>query len=186
METVAIAIDEASSRATCSSPYNTEKCSPIWNGSKKDLSLLLVTKAWWESRLSKNVHEGRCRSFECDAITLKDGSIVHLARTPWQLQRTSYVRSHWDDIVGTDIESTKLAAWAATKVLSAARNRCHTIQGTLAGYASSRCEWPGAARRYLFWEKLSRKTEEQFVEDAEKRRREHESEHRDDQTVASR
>lgn len=187
METVARAVDVASSRATCSAAYNVPECNRQWLGSKKDLALLLVTKGWWESRFAQNVHEGRCRPFECDAIKI-NGVIVHLARTPWQLQKTSFVRlGEWDDMVGTDFNATSTAAWVAIRVMASSYRRCRGIPGAISGYASARCDWPGAGRRYLFWQRLMNKTNDQLTADVETRRREHEERDvRHSQATASR
>jgi hypothetical protein len=170
MTVVADAVDEVASRATCSERYNDPSCEKVWPRSKKELALLLVTKAWWESRFALNVHEGNCRDFECDAYKTRSGRIIHRARTLWQIQMTGLVkRTEWDSMVGTDFESTRMAAWVATRIMSNAMNRCRTIYGTISSYALNRCEWSGAGVRYSFWKKLMTKSEDQLRESMQNR-----------------
>jgi len=168
MTTVANAIDTASSRATCTEPYTQDECKPIWTGSKRQLALLLVTKAWWESRLAKHIHEGNCGPTECDA-TRVGNVIVHKARTIWQMQRTGLLKEwEWDNMDGTDYKSTRTAAWAATRILARGKRKCQHPHGVLSYYATSRCRWSGAGKRYLFFTKLSKKTREQLEQEADR------------------
>jgi hypothetical protein len=169
MTVVAEAIDLVSSRATCNAPFDNSDCTRIWYGSKRELALLLITKAWWESRLAQNVHEGNCKEWQCDAHKI-GGRLVFRARTIWQMQKTSMVKDfEWEEMVGTDPRSTRLAAWVATRILAKGKNVCKTTQGTISYYATSRCEWNGAAKRQMFYEKLSKKTPEQLKLEAEER-----------------
>ena len=171
MEVVAHAVGEAAARATCSGRFEDEECKRIWAGTRKDLALMLVTKAWWESRLAKNVHEGNCRRHECDA-TFVNGVLVHRARTIWQMQRTGFVKPYeWDTMVGTDFESTRTAAWVATRILSRGKNRCQSVFGVFSFYGRSRCNWTGAYKRARFFHKLKKKTPQQLELDAERRTR---------------
>jgi len=170
MGTIAMAIDAASSRATCTKPYDTEVCKPIWPGKKKELALVLLTKAWWESRVAQNVHEGRCFDHECDAYR-KNGYIVHKARTIWQIQKTGYVSDkEWNTMVGTDFESTRTAAWVATRILSHGKTRCGSTYGTFSYYGRGRCSWEGAHKRVRFYNKLLPKTSEQLAKAVEQRK----------------
>jgi len=169
METLARAIDDASSRATCTERFDKPTCEPIWKSNKKQLVLLLITKAWWESRLAQNVHEGNCRKDECDATKI-NGVIVHRARTIWQMQKTGLVkRDEWKTMVGTDFKATRTAAWVATRILARAKKVCHTPYGTLSWYGRSRCDWKGANIRVVFYRKLKDKTPEQFAKAVNKR-----------------
>jgi hypothetical protein len=164
MGTIASAIEDATARATCDVPYDTDDCKPRWTGDRKQLALLLVTKGFWESAFAQNVHEGRCRVFECDATKLRNGTIVHRARTPWQLQRTGYVKGdEWERMVGTNQEATRTAAWVATRIITASHNRCQTTIGTIASYANGRCEWSGAPRRYAFFMHLAHLSHQQLA-----------------------
>lgn len=157
MQTIAEAIAHASDRATCSHAYDDSRCQPIWTGDETELAALLVTKGWWESRFAKNVHEGRCGPQECDATRLRNGTIVHRARSPWQVQRTSYSESLWDDIEGSDFESTRNAAWVATKILSDGKQRCRSNFGALSWYAVQKCSSRMAKNRFFTFEKLTGK-----------------------------
>lgn len=153
MATIASAIDDATARATCSEPFDVPDCSPMWSRSQRELAAMLVTKGWWESRFASNVHAGRCGPEECDAIRY-NGIIVHRARSPWQLQRTSFTVDEWSKMVGTDIEATRHAAFAASKILSEGMVRCKTVQGALSWYGAGRCMWSGSARRHRTFRKL--------------------------------
>lgn len=158
MHDVASAIHTASSWATCSGDYRRTDdypCDRRWARSQRDLALLLVTLAWWESRLARNVHEGRCQPWECDATRLANGTIYHRARSLWQVQRTSHVHgTEWADMVGTGERPTGIAAVVASRALGASLGRCRTIEGAIASYAGAGCTWRHAGDRALFWRRL--------------------------------
>jgi hypothetical protein len=141
LETIAMACTQAVQLATCTGPYEQKKtCEIKWNYDQYDLLALIVTKGWWESRFALNVHQGNCRSYECDPIKMRTtGKIVHLARTPWQFQRTAYSETYWDKMVGTDLESTRLAAYTAAIILSRGRDACKSEQGAIVWYGRGRC-----------------------------------------------
>jgi hypothetical protein len=153
---VAQAITDASSRATCSDTRVASQCDKVWPGKQRDLALLLVTEAYWESRLALNVHEGNCREFECDPYrSSQTGKIEHRARTLWQMQYTRPIDSEWNHMVGTDLASTRAAAWAAAKLLGSAYRACGTISGAISRLSGNgRCAWSGADRRALLFEQL--------------------------------
>lgn len=182
MEVVARSISDAAARATCTGRFEGRKeCNRIWPGSVKDLALMLVTKAWWESRLAQNVHEGNCRKTECDA-TRVGGVIIHRARTIWQMQKTGLVEPReWGTMVGTDLRSTRTAAWVAARILSRGKRSCHSNFGTFSFYGRSRCAWKGAKVRVLFFRKLKEKTPQQLNLDMERQMR-----LRDERTASNR
>ena len=167
MEIVAQAIDDASSKATCSDAYAVPECKKVWNGSKRDLGLLLVTKGFWESGFAKNVHEGKCMPKQCDSIIVR-GNIVHLARSPWQIQRTGLVGAdEYSKMKTASLESTTISANVAVRYLSMGMNRCSTIHGAMAIYGGANsCDWPGVAGRVAFYKSLLAKTEQRLVEDS--------------------
>ena len=153
---VAQAISDASLQATCADAKKAADCQKIWPGQQRDLALLLVTEAYWESRLARNVHEGRCREFECDPYrSSQTGKIEHRARTLWQMQYTRPIDSEWNHMVGADLRSTRTAAWAAAKLLGSAYRACGTISGAISRLSGNgRCVWSGADRRTLLFEQL--------------------------------
>jgi len=157
MQTIAEAIAHVSDRATCTDPYDDPRCQPIWNGSELDLAALLVTKGWWESRFAKNVHEGKCGPEECDATRLRNGAIVHRARSPWQIQRTSYSEALWDDMQGSGFEQTRNAAWVAARILSDGKHKCRSNFGALSWYAVQKCSSQMAKNRLFTFEKLTKR-----------------------------
>ena len=163
METIAIAIDDASSRATCSDKYDTPDCKKIWPKDKKGLAILLVTKGYWESRFAKNVHEGKCRKYECDSHVV-NGNVLHKARSPWQIQRTGMVtKEEYSKMNSSTLESTTISANVATRYLANGMKSCKTILGTIAIYGGVKsCTWQGAAPREAFYKSLSRMSEEQI------------------------
>lgn len=161
MQVAASAVDAVTERATCSGLYKTESCKRLWIGSKKDLALLLITKAWWESRFARNVHEGNCAKWECDATKLRNGQIVHRARSVWQLQKTGLMTdAEWKEMEGAGYHATRTAAWAAARVLSRGRNRCGSNYGALSFYARNTCEWQGAHLRIVYFQKLKKKSDD--------------------------
>lgn len=171
MSNVAHAIDTASAWSTCTGKFKVKKCVRKWPESQKQLAMLLVTKGWWESRFARNVHEGKCKSYECDATKLANGMIYHRARTPWQLQKTSFVRGNeWKNMVGTDERSTGIAAVVASRALSSGYNRCGTITGAISSYAGTGgCRWSKAGNRALFWQGLMNDKPIELVQRAIKR-----------------
>ena len=164
MEIVAKSIDDAAARATCAGDYEGEGCKRAWPGTKRSLAMLLVTKGYWESRFAKNVHDGMCRVYECDAAVVR-GVAVHRARSPWQIQKTGLVtREEYAQMKSGSLESTTMAAVVATRHLSLGFAKCHTISGAIAIYGGAGyCEWPGAVGRYAFFNEISARSEGEFV-----------------------
>jgi hypothetical protein len=171
MKIVAHAIDDAANKATCSADYAIPSCEKKWAGSKKELAVLLVTKGYWESRFAKNVHEGKCRAQECDAIVVA-GKIQHLARSPWQIQRAPSLVSveEYKQMNSATIEGTKVSANVATRYLSMGLNTCHNIKGAISMYGGAGCNWEGSAGRYSFFNTLMAKSEKDFEQEANKRK----------------
>ena len=133
---IAQSIEIASARATCSGKYDKENCKKIFNGRQIQLANLLLTTAYWESRLAENVHKGNCKEWQCDPFkNPRTGQIEHRARTIWQMQRTPLIDNQWDKMVGTDYEATREAAWAASKILSRGYNSCNNALGAFSRYA---------------------------------------------------
>jgi hypothetical protein len=146
---IADAVSDASLRATCSEQYATEDCKRHWPLSPLDLGVLLVTQAYLESTLAKNVHEGNCRSYECDPIRIVGlGQIRHRARSLWQIHRISPIESEWEHMQGSDLQSTTAAAWAAAKLLGRGYRACSSIAGAVTRFAGVEgCEWSEAPKR---------------------------------------
>ena len=155
IETIASAIAQATSRACCTGAYASDECSRLWAGSEESLAALIVTKGWWESRFALNVHRGECKAYECDAVKLANGTIIHRARTPWQFQRTAFSDPMWDVMVGTELEPTRNAAWTAARILSHGMKSCRNVEGAIAWYATGRCSWSRAKDRYATYRKLT-------------------------------
>jgi hypothetical protein len=157
LATVAHAITEASERATCIN--QPEPCTRLWPGPARELAALLLSVAWHESALARNVHAGECKPWECDAHRdPRTGRTRHRAASLWQLHASGLVPpAEWRELSGTDAESTRRAAWAAARVLAVSRNRCGTIEGAVAQYGTGRrCTWKGAASRLRTWQRLLR------------------------------
>lgn len=171
MSVVANAIDDTISWATCTDQFKATEdkpCTIQWSGTKKNLALLLVTMGYWESRFAKNVHEGKCKPKECDPATV-NGVLIHRARSPWQIQRTSFVKEgEWVGMVGTELRPTTIAARIATRVFVSSIKRCPSMYGALSGYANMGCTWDGIANRYKWLVKMESKKEEDLKKDAER------------------
>lgn len=149
LRVIAEAVADVAEQATCSAAYKKESCVPLWPGASLDLGVLLVTQAYEESRLAKNVHEGQCRAYECDPIRVGfSGEIRHRARSLWQIHHIRPVEDEWDHMVGADYESTRFAAWAATKILSRGYRNCGTLSGAISQYAGvGTCGWSQSKKR---------------------------------------
>ena len=168
---IATAIDDASSKATCEDKYNTPDCKKEWTRGKRSLAILLITKGFWESKFAKNVHEGKCRPFECDSYTV-NGNRIHKARSPWQIQRTGLVsKEEYSKMNSASLESTTISANVATRYLTHGMNSCHTIEGTIAIYGGvNSCKWEGAKPRARFYNDLSKRSETELQTIASKRK----------------
>lgn len=178
MQIIADAIADASQRATCSEAYSSEECVPIWPLSSIELSALLVTEAYSESRFARNVHEGKCRAWECDPVrSAYTGQVRHRARSIWQIHRSSPVEAEWDQMLGADQSSTTAAAWAAAKLLTRGYRACGSIAGAISRYAGvDDCHWSEAEKRVRFYislreriRRLEKRRKEQSVEQPQAR-----------------
>lgn len=173
MAIVAEAIDDASSKATCSDKYESDKkCVRTWSRDKKSLALLLVTMGYWESKFAKNVHEGKCRKYECDPSIAADGSVYHKARSPWQIQRTGLVsQDEYKVMNSATLESTVISANVAVRYLVLGMRQCGTIHGSMAIYGGAgSCAWPGVKNREAFYKQLGDKNVDQLNAEIEKQK----------------
>ena len=160
LETIAAAIESACLQATCHGPYSDAAwCTRVWSGRREDLAALLVTQGWWESKFAERIGAGRCRSFECDPLVLRDGRVLHRSRHYWQLQTSSFVPRHlWNDLVGTEYEPTTLAAHAAAVVLGEGLKRCGSVPGAISFYAGGgKCAWSGMTTRVAMFRSVRSK-----------------------------
>lgn len=171
MELIATAIDDASSRATCADKYDMPDCEKTWIKDKKTLGLLLVTKGFWESKFAQNVHDGKCRVYECDAYKV-NGKVRHKARSIWQIQKTGLVnKDEYAKMGSSSLESTTISANVAVRHLTLGMNKCKTISGTIAVYGGAKsCFWTGAAPREAFYKKISAMSDEQIFAAADARK----------------
>lgn len=160
MTVVAGAMDAAASYATCTEDFARDWCRPVWPASEKAELLAAETAiGWHESRFALHVHQGRCGPTECDARKLPDGRIIHMARSPWQIQWSSVTKDHWYIMVGTSEIATFEASYAAARVLGAARARCQRqgdwVTVAVSAYAGLGCStWPGAVPRVATYRKI--------------------------------
>jgi hypothetical protein len=171
MEIIATAIDDASSKTTCSDKYDVPGCEKSWPGDKKSIAMLLVTKGFWESKFAKNVHEGKCRPYECDSYTV-NGKTIHKARSSWQIQKTGLVsKEEYDQMKAATLESTKISANVAVRYLALGMKSCKTIRGAISIYGGARvCNWSAAAPREAFYRRISAMSEDQIFAAADARK----------------
>lgn len=162
LSNIAVAIDDASSKATCTDKYLQDPtCKKIWQRPKQDLALMLVTQGFWESRFAEHVDKNRCRISigECDHGR---------AKTVWQIQRGHWVSDErWKKLQDGTLEGTIEAANVAAETLSLAGSRCGwTNEGTISLYATGKtCNWKGAPERVRLYHKLSAKYQSVSVTD---------------------
>jgi hypothetical protein len=174
MTIVAHAIDDASSKATCSDKYDVKDCAPTWPQDKRSLAILLITKGYWESKFAKNVHEGKCRPYECDAVKNAKGQTVsHRARSPWQIQRTGLVtKEEYTNMASSSLESTTISANVAVRHLSIGMRKCNTILGAMSVYGGVQsCSWKGVKPREAFYKDLIKKSPEELVAAEQKQKK---------------
>jgi hypothetical protein len=157
----AISIDRATLRATCQDEWATPDCKPLWRGDRADLALQLTMLNYQESGLSREVQAGQCKKHECDPQTNKDGKLVHLARTGWQLHYNGrLIAGEWDQMVGLSQEAMDHAAWAAAKIWVSSYWTCGgKVPGGIAAYAGqgTTCVWSGVDRRVRFYRMIKSK-----------------------------
>lgn len=147
---LAVAIDESGDRATCAGRFDVEECKRVWPGSKTELVLALLTRGHFESHFAQNIHAGKCRKWQCDAVKMH-GKTVHLARTVWQLQWEKLFKEEWSKMLGIELEPSKYAAWAATKKVAQTYRYCR------AGRGVSACRSKRGATRVRYYKRMERK-----------------------------
>lgn len=153
LTTIAMSIDYATDRATCSGAFKTKECKRVWVGSKESLALALIVRGHFESHFAQNVHAGKCKRYQCDPVR-KNGTVVHRARTIWQLQWERAFREEWNKMVGTELQPTQYAAWAATKKIAFTRSVCKRGMGV------SACRNTKQSKiRIVYYHKLAKKHE---------------------------
>ena len=145
METIAMAVVSVADQATCQEDFKStkeKKCTKFWHGSRDSLIALLLTQGFNESRFSKNVHEGKCKKYECDPYKDRNGEIVHRARTSWQIQQHLHSEKYWDSMVGVTYQPTRIAAGVAATILFNSYSKCKGVKGAIAMYATGQhCSW---------------------------------------------
>lgn len=106
--------------------------------------------------MAKNVHEGNCLPNECDPEREKDGTVIHTARSLWQLHLGGQVsHSDWNAMFGSSLEATKVAAWAAAKTTAVGYYTCNKdILGTFSYFSGRGCESPKAIQRHNKYQTL--------------------------------
>jgi len=156
---VSDAISGMSERASCTGSFaKDEGCSRVWDGSPKELAMLLVTIGYHETHFSKRIHEGRCLVGECDGGA---------ARGLWQLHQSSLCPwKAWSQITDASPKATRLGAYSAAAVLGLGARKCKgSIEGAISIYATgSSCTWKGAKARMSFFKNLMSKEDPELVE----------------------
>jgi len=147
---LAVAIDDVGDRATCAGKYDVKDCKRVWPGSKTSLALALLTRGHFESHFAKNIHAGKCRKWQCDAVKMY-GKTVHLARTVWQLQWEKTFKDEWDRMLGIELEPSTYAAWAASKKIAQTYRYCRKGRGV------SACRNKRGAQRVKYYNRLNKK-----------------------------
>lgn len=141
MTTIASALDIATRKAACQT--DEAPCKPILSD-RRLATALLLGKGHFESDFAEYVHEGRCTDGPIGARCDSDRYGVPRAHGPWQQWRISvYPQTDWDDMVGSDLVSTTLAAEHALELLAGSLHRCpfqypgDNIAQAIAGFAGT-------------------------------------------------
>jgi hypothetical protein len=171
LETFSYAIAEASHESVCENNNNAQFC---WTKTELELSMLLVSKAWHETRFSQHIHAGKCNPGECDTVWKTWTSpktqqqvkyaAYYKARSNWQIHRNStYVsQEEWKNMPGTSLLSTKTSAIVAARMLGFTYDRCKTLTGAISLYATGKsCKWSGARNRVWLYTQLLKKANDQ-------------------------
>lgn len=138
---IAVAIDRAAERATCTGDYAVEPCKPIASDAGQVAAELIVL-ANEETALRRNVHADHCLDHQCDPTRSRIKGVVyitHRARSLWQLHRAPiWTAEKWDGLAGLSQEATDNSAWEATKLMAGGHGACKTTAGAFAYYAGNR------------------------------------------------
>jgi hypothetical protein len=96
-------------RLTCTgqfAPTPERPCSPSWRGTWQSLVVAVGDHGWHESKLARNIQEGKCRPLQCDPLWLRD-------------PKGRYVRDEagevWNRMLGPDREAVFASVYAATR-----------------------------------------------------------------------
>jgi len=135
LQSIAIAIERASERATCTGAFALETCRPIASSATRVAAELIVLAAA-ETDLRRNVHADECGPHECDASRYRVRGVIHIehkARSLWQLHRApSWSLEKWESLAGLSQEATNAAAWEAAKFMAGGHGACKTTAGAFA------------------------------------------------------
>ena len=122
MGVIAQAEVTAANAAACY--HQAATCKPVLSDRRLAIALLLG-KGHYESDFAQYVHEGHCEAGPVGARCDSDRNGVPRAHGPWQQWRVSvYPLTDWDDMVGSDLESTTLAAEHALQLLAGGLHQC--------------------------------------------------------------
>ena len=143
LTSIAIAVNRAAERATCTGDYTYDWCKPIAHDANQ-VAAELTELAQAETDLRSNVHRDECGQHQCDAVRIRvKGTVLvmHRARSLWQLHRPpAWTAERWAAISGSTQQATDAAAWEAAKLLAGYRGMCRgTTADAFAGYGAGRC-----------------------------------------------
>jgi len=156
MEVIAEALDAGVENNLCQNPetLTKEQMKSCWSGNPERLAWIMFTMGELESGYKYNIHAGQCSKHECDPVfrLLSNGEkkfVYHKARTSWQLHKTNFITDQqWEDMVGTSLEATTIAATIVGKELTSFRYTCGSDRGAISMYATGRmCNWVNAKSR---------------------------------------
>lgn len=96
-----------------------------------EVAAFLIMTGDKETKLARHIHEGRCKSYECDG---------GMAATLWQVWRLeSMSEEHWESMQGSNLEATTAAARYAARLYRMKSNYCRSPIGGISAYATGRC-----------------------------------------------
>jgi hypothetical protein len=144
---IAVAIDQATLRATCSGPFALKDCNRVWPGSRRQLAAALVTIGWHESKFAQAIGRGDCQSLP-KGMRCDNGR----ARSYWQLWKVS-CPAGWAEEHGSSAE-LRQSSWCAARLLSSSYRFCFDDDVPLdpwarafGRYAGRSCRWIGGSGR---------------------------------------
>lgn len=100
---------------------------------------MLLALGWHESSFATAVVRGSCRPNECDHGAARGAFQLHVEACP---EAYAYEAG--------SVESIRLEADCALRLLRYHARRCHSVRGAFAGYGTgNRCQWAGANARVV-------------------------------------
>mgnify|MGYP001301592532 CR=1 FL=1 len=164
-----VALAHEAERLTCTgefAPTPEKPCKPEWRGTWQQLVVAVGGHGWFESKLARNIQEGKCRPLQCDPRWARDkkGHFVrdaegqkvrfYRARSVFQLQATTpAAREVWDRMLGLGQEAVSASVYAATRFFVVHQCKNDMLKILSSGSGQGCVASPRGRERHEFFQK---------------------------------